>query len=449
MLKFLFFFLFMIPLCFVSRIFWIFQVLFFGISGVFFILVGGSLSGGQCGGISYFFCWDILSFGLLLLTLWVGGLMIMASVKIYEIDYSVSKFLLMFIGLMLFLGLTFSSLNLFMFYFFFECSVIPVLFLILGWGNQSERVQASMYLFFYTLMASFPLMLGIFYLFESEGTLMYSLMGSCVNLDGFYLYLSLILAFLVKMPMFLVHLWLPKAHVEAPISGSMILAGVMLKLGGYGLLRLMSLINGGGVKYNFIWVSLSLIGGGVISLMCMFQVDLKSLVAYSSVVHMSLVLGGTMTLMKWGICGSYLMMISHGLCSSGLFCLLNIVYERLGSRSIFLNKGLINIFPSMTLWWFFLCSCNFAAPPSLSLLSEIMLINSLVSWSFVTMFILVIISFFSFVYTLYLYSFTQHGKFMSVFYIFYNNLREFMLVLLHWVPLNIMILNSELFVLWI
>nr|UXW93420.1 NADH dehydrogenase subunit 4 [Blasticotoma sp. 'tegularis'] len=448
MLKFLFFFLFMIPLCFMSNMFWIFQGLFFGGSGLFIILVGGSL-GVQWGGISYYFGWDILSFGLILLTLWIGGLMIMASVKIYDFNKNMVIFFLVFIGLMLSLIFTFSVLNLFMFYFFFECSLIPVLFLVLGWGNQSERIQASMYLFFYTLMASFPLMLGIFSLFEEVNTLMYPLMVYSLNSEGVYLYLSLILAFLVKMPMFLVHLWLPKAHVEAPISGSMILAGVMLKLGGYGVLRVMNLINDFSMKYNFIWISLSLMGGLIISLMCMFQVDLKSLVAYSSVVHMSLVLGGAMTLMKWGVYGSYLMMISHGLCSSGLFCLLNIVYERLGSRSIFLNKGLINIFPSMTLWWFLLCSCNSAAPPSLSLLSEIMLINSLVSWSSVTVLILMFISFFSFIYTLYLYSFTQHGKFISLFYIFYNNLREFMLVLLHWVPLNILIINSELFILWL
>nr|UXW93472.1 NADH dehydrogenase subunit 4 [Blasticotoma sp. 'minuta'] len=448
MLKFLLFFLSMVPLCFVSNMFWLFQVLFFGGGGLFIILVGGSLSS-QCGGISFYFGWDVLSFGLVTLTLWVGGLMIMASVKIYDFNKSMVKFLLVFIGLMLALIFTFSSLNLFMFYFFFECSLIPVLFLILGWGNQSERIQASMYLFFYTLTASFPLMLGIFFLFEGMDTLLYPLMVYGLNLESGYLYLSLILAFLVKMPMFLVHLWLPKAHVEAPISGSMILAGVMLKLGGYGVLRVMNLINDLGAKYNFIWVSLSLMGGLIVSLMCMFQVDLKSLIAYSSVVHMSLVLGGSMTLMKWGVCGSYLMMLSHGLCSSGLFCLLNIVYERLGSRSIFLNKGLINIFPSLTLWWFLLCSCNFAAPPSLSLLSEVMLINSLVSWSSVTVLILMVISFFSFVYTLYLYSFTQHGKFISVFYIFYNNLREFMLVVLHWVPLNILIINSELFILWI
>nr|UXW93485.1 NADH dehydrogenase subunit 4 [Runaria sp. 'striata'] len=437
---------FMIPLCFIYNLFWEFHILFFFLSGMFIILSGSVEF--YWSEISYLWGCDLLSFGMILLTMWIGALMIMASVKIYK-GMSWMYFLMVYILLMLMLIFTFSSMNLFMFYLFFECSLIPVLFLVLGWGNQSERMQAGMYLLFYTLLASFPLMLGIFKLMKDYDTLVFPLINMFFFSSGVYLYISLIMAFLVKLPMFLVHLWLPKAHVEAPISGSMILAGVMLKLGGYGLLRVGMLINKLGSSYSWVWVTLGLIGGGIVSFMCLIQLDLKSLVAYSSVVHMGLMLGGFMTLMKLGVCSSYLMMISHGLCSSGLFCLLNIVYERLGSRSIFLNKGLINIFPSMTLWWFLLCSSNAAAPPSLSLLSEILLIGSLISWSVLTLMALLIVSFLSFVYTLYLFSFTQHGGGISMFYIFYNNLREFMLVMLHWIPLNILIINSDMFIMWI
>ena len=126
---------------------------------------------------------------------------------------------------------------------------------------------------------------------------------------------------------------------------------------------------------------MSLVGGVFVSLFCIRQTDLKSLIAYSSVAHMGMVIGGIMTLRYWGVCRSYVLMIAHGLCSSGLFCLSNISYERFGRRSLLVNRGLMNLMPRMAMWWFLLSSCNIAAPPSLNLLGEIGLLSRLVSWS--------------------------------------------------------------------
>nr|AML26433.1 NADH dehydrogenase subunit 4 [Staphylinidae sp. BMNH 1274642] len=443
-MKFFFMLIMMIPLSFKKK-FWLNQWSYFMMSFIFFTNVCVTILPFN---LSYTFGCDLLSYVMIMLSFWICSLMLLASSKIYLKNYYYNLFLFMLIMLMISLFLTFSSMNLFVLYLFFEMSLIPTLILILGWGYQPERIQAGTYLLFYTLAASLPMMISIFYYYNNFYTLSIFLMQD--SLDLLFLYFCMNMVFFVKMPMYFVHLWLPKAHVEAPVSGSMILAGVMLKLGGYGLLRLMSLFLSIGMKINFLFIMISMVGGVYVSLICMRQTDMKSLIAYSSVAHMGLVLGGIMTLNYWGLCGALMMMLAHGLCSSGLFCLANISYERLHSRSLYLNKGLINLMPSMSLMWFLFCSSNMAAPPSLNLLGEIMLINSLISWSYYCMIPLSILSFFSAVYSLYLYSYSQHGKLSSYIYSFsMGNSREYLLLLLHWLPLNMLILKSELFTLWL
>nr|YP_010725953.1 NADH dehydrogenase subunit 4 [Anopheles lindesayi]WDY83648.1 NADH dehydrogenase subunit 4 [Anopheles lindesayi] len=447
MLKFIFMMLFMFPLSFLKNFYWMVQNLIFLLTFMFMINLS-SLN--YFNYISYYFGLDMISYGLILLSFWICGLMLMASEKVLS-NFNYEKlFIFMILFLLLMLILTFSSMSVFMFYLFFEASLIPTLFLILGWGYQPERLQAGVYLLFYTLLASLPLLIGIFYILNFMNTLSFTLLLNLSFMNMNLLYLSLIFAFLVKMPMFLVHLWLPKAHVEAPVSGSMILAGILLKLGGYGLLRMFSLLQISGMKYNYWWISVSLVGGVLISLVCLRQTDLKALIAYSSVAHMGIVLSGLLTMTYWGLTGSYALMIAHGLCSSGLFCLANISYERMGSRSLLINKGLLNFMPTLSLWWFLLCSGNMAAPPTLNLLGEISLLNSIVSWSWVSMIMLAFLSFFSAAYSLYLFAYSQHGKIYSGVHFFsVGTVREFLLLMLHWLPLNLLILKSSFCMLWI
>nr|YP_008994047.1 NADH dehydrogenase subunit 4 [Cheirotonus jansoni]AGG19634.1 NADH dehydrogenase subunit 4 [Cheirotonus jansoni] len=445
MMKFLLGLLFMIPFSFMNNKFWFNQYMIFMLVFLFSLCMGFNYSYMH---LSYCLGMDLLSYIMILLSLWICALMLLASGKLYLSNYYSNLFVFTVLILLIFLYVTFSSMNLFVFYLFFEMSIIPTLFLIVGWGYQPERLQAGVYLLFYTLFASLPMMVAIFYYYGLVYSLDYFFFASRV--DSLLFYICMNLVFLIKMPMYLVHMWLPKAHVEAPVSGSMILAGILLKLGGYGLMRLIVLVLVTGVKVNYFIVVISLVGGMFVSFICLRQVDIKSLIAYSSVAHMGLVLGGIMTMNYWGMCGAFAMMVAHGLCSSGLFCLANISYERLLSRSLYLNKGLLNLMPSMGLWWFLLSSSNMAAPPSLNLLGEILLINSLVGWSVLSMLCLVVISFFSAAYSLYLYSYSQHGKMYSGLYSFSSGyVREFLLLVLHWVPLNLLILKGGLYSLWI
>nr|YP_010586025.1 NADH dehydrogenase subunit 4 [Anisocentropus maculatus]UZZ43761.1 NADH dehydrogenase subunit 4 [Anisocentropus maculatus] len=423
-----------------KKMFWKNQMNFFIL---FFFMMFSNINLFYFTNLSYKFGMDILSYSLILLSIWIFILMFKASSKIYFNNIMNVTFLFVMMMLILMLICTFSAMDLFLFYVYFESSLIPIMLLIMGWGYQPERLQAGLYLLFYTLFVSLPMLMGIFYIYKSYNLMMIC-MFSKMEINLVIMYVVMFMAFLVKLPMIFVHLWLPKAHVEAPVSGSMILAAIMLKLGAYGMMRLLIMFMVTNSKFSFYLVSISLIGGVYLSLLCLHQVDLKSLIAYSSVVHMSMVLAGLLTLNYWGFMSSLILLIGHGLCSSGLFCLINMNYERIASRSFYLNKGLLNIMPLLSMWWFLFVSSNMAAPPSLNLFGEIGILNSLINWSFWLMVVLIFLSFFSASYSLYLYMYSQHGKFIFFMNNYFNCVcREYLLLFLHWVPLNLLILKMD------
>nr|AET09682.1 NADH dehydrogenase subunit 4 [Gondogeneia antarctica] len=394
--------------------------------------------------VSHLFEVDLVGLGLIHLSVWLSVMCLLASMKIKKEMNNASVFSLLNILLLVFLLLSFSVSDNLLFFISFECCLIPVFIMIMGWGTQPERWGAGLYLIFYTLLGSFPLFFLILYMdFKSGSCYMFS--SKCLLLKDNLLLLFLIMAFLVKFPMYGVHVWLLKAHVEAPVAGSMILAGILLKLGGYGLIRMLS-VWGGSVNWVLdLVVVVSLWGGVLLSVSCLRQTDMKLLIAMSSVVHMSLCICSLMIISELGYKGCLMMMMGHGLCSSGLFFLANMVYERTGSRSMLVSKGLLNLMPSVSLWWFLLLVTNMSAPPGLNFASEVVLLISLISWEMKLMVGLMLMGFFSGAYSLYLFSLSQHGT-----YLFSNSgfssgrLLEFLVLVLHWLPVNMMVLSAYL-----
>lgn len=186
----------------------------------------------------------------------------------------------------------FLTINFLVFYVSFEFVFLLIFVFLLGWGKTAERLQASFYMFFYTMVFSLPFLIILVDCFINYGSSFYSFSFFSY---GEYFLVFMLLVFVVKLPLFGFHLWLPKAHVEAPVAGSIILAGVLLKLGGYGLYRFLSIISTYG-NFSFIFFSyffyVSLFGSLLVSFFCLRQIDLKTLIAYSSVVHMRVIVLG-------------------------------------------------------------------------------------------------------------------------------------------------------------
>nr|AQU13073.1 NADH dehydrogenase subunit 4 [Plakobranchus cf. ocellatus HW-2015] len=309
-----------------------------------------------------------------------------------------------------FLVLAFSSSNMINFYVWFEASLIPTLILIICWGYQPERLQAGTYMMLYTVGASLPLLVILIWrCVEMSSSNVFLMSFSSSN---FFLGCLIFIygAFLVKLPMYGVHLWLPKAHVEAPLAGSMILAGILLKLGGFGLFQMnkcFSLCSN--YSLSLFLVGVSLWGGFLAILVCLRQVDVKAYVAYSSVGHMGLVSAGVILDRTWGASSALVTMVAHGFASSALFCLAFFTYEKSHSRSMPYMKGILKLYPILSLWWFIFCCINMAAPPTINLLGEMMIIPSVWFSFWGLAVVMVVMVFLSAAYNMYLYSSINHG----------------------------------------
>nr|YP_010956532.1 NADH dehydrogenase subunit 4 [Physiculus nematopus]WMY89625.1 NADH dehydrogenase subunit 4 [Physiculus nematopus] len=390
---------------------------------------------------------DPLSTPLLALSCWLLPLMILAS-QHHLLTEPVNRqrtFISILTILQIFLILAFSATEMIMFFIMFEATLIPTLSLITRWGNQTERLNAGTYFLFYTLAGSLPLLVALLMLQNDMGTLSMLIVN---YMDPFFApsttnkiwWAACMIAFFVKMPLYGMHLWLPKAHVEAPIAGSMILAAVLLKLGGYGIMRIMVLLAPISKEMVYPFIILALWGVVMAGSICLRQTDLKALIAYSSVSHMGLVVAALLIQTPWGFKGALVLMIAHGLTSSALFCLANINYERIHSRTMLLARGLQIALPLMSSWWLFASFANLALPPLPNLVGEIMIVTALFNWSPWTLALTGTGMLITATYTLYMFLINQRGPLPPhITVLSPSHTRENLLIALHLIPLLLLI----------
>nr|YP_008474787.1 NADH dehydrogenase subunit 4 [Spinibarbus caldwelli]AGS43567.1 NADH dehydrogenase subunit 4 [Spinibarbus caldwelli] len=395
---------------------------------------------------------DPLSTPLLVLTCWLLPLMILASQNHINPE-PISRqrlYITLLTSLQTFLIMAFSATEIIMFYIMFEATLIPTLIIITRWGNQTERLNAGTYFLFYTLAGSLPLLVALLLLQQSTGTLsmlvlQYSQPLQLNSWAHMIWWAGCLIAFLVKMPLYGVHLWLPKAHVEAPVAGSMVLAAVLLKLGGYGMMRMMVMLDPLSKELAYPFIILALWGIIMTGSICLRQTDLKSLIAYSSVSHMGLVAGGILIQTPWGFSGAIILMIAHGLVSSALFCLANTAYERTHSRTMILARGLQMIFPLTAMWWFIANLANLALPPLPNLMGELMIITTLFNWSPWTILLTGLGTLITAAYSLYMFLMSQRGPTPNhIMGLQPFHTREHLLMTLHLIPVILLVTKPEL-----
>jgi proton-translocating NADH-quinone oxidoreductase chain M len=295
-------------------------------------------------------------------------------------EKEIKDYLLLLFLLEIALLLTFSVLNLFLFYILFEFILIPMFLMIGIWGSREKKIRAAYLLLAYTIVCSLLMLIGLFYIHTATGTFDYQRLVRYEfnSVEQKFLWVAFFISFASKIPMFPIHIWLPEAHVEAPTVGSVLLAGILLKLGVYGFLRYnIVLFPDASVYFSPLVYSFSILGVLFSSLIAIKQTDLKRIIAYSSIAHMNLVTIGIFSGNIIGIEGAIVQSISHGFVSSALFFLIGILYNRHHSKLINYYSGLVLVMPLYSIFFIFFTMSNIALPGTSSFVGEFLLLNGI------------------------------------------------------------------------
>jgi proton-translocating NADH-quinone oxidoreductase chain M len=316
-------------------------------------------------GISLFFL--LLTTLLIPLCILIGWNSVHSNVKGYLISFLLIEFSL--IGV-------FCVLDLLMFYICFESVLIPM-FLVIGiWGSRERKVLAAYYFFLYTLLGSVVMLLSILYIYYQVGTTDYEVLLTFTfsDFEQKFLWFTFFLAFAAKVPMVPVHLWLPEAHVEAPTAGSVILAGVLLKMGTYGFIRFsLPLFPQASFYFTPFVYTISLVGIVYTSLTAIRQTDFKRIIAYTSIAHMNVVMLGIFSFNSVGIEGALLQSLSHGFVASALFIVIGVVYERYRTRLVKYYGGLVHTMPLYVSIFMFFTMANIGIPGTSGFIGEFLI----------------------------------------------------------------------------
>ena len=362
---------------------------------------------------------DILSLNLILLSTF---LLLVCFLSYWNLKYkSIYYFYILSFSLWILINV-FSSLDFFYFFIFFELIVIPMFFLIGIWGSRSRKITASYQLFIYTLFGSIFIFICIFDILLSKGNLSFDFFLNYLYYDKrqFIIWILLFLGFSIKIPIVPFHLWLPEAHVEAPTPGSVILAGILLKLGSYAVLRFL-LGSFTLICYDLIFILLiiALFSLTHTSIVALCQIDIKKIIAYSSVAHMNYSLIGLFSQNILGLAGSYIMIYSHAITSSALFLGIGVLYDRYKTRLIFYYGGLVSFMPIFSIFFFIFILSNIGFPGTFNFIGEFLLTYGAISFSFIIIIITTISLILTLIYSLFLYNRIFFGYIKSLFIKYY------------------------------
>jgi len=320
---------------------------------------------------------DGISLFFVLLTTFLVPLCLLGSWEVPGPSKKVKEYTAAFLIMEGFILIVFTVLDLLVFYVFFEAVLIPI-FLIIGiWGSRERRIRAAYFLFLYTLLGSVLMLLGILVIYFTMGTTDYQLLIQQPLAENrqYLLWLAFFGSFAVKVPMVPVHIWLPEAHVEAPTAGSVILAGILLKLGSYGLVRFsLPLFPLATIYFTPLVYAMAVIAVVYTSLTAIRQTDMKRIIAYASVAHMNLTLVGLFSLTPMGVEGSLLQMLSHGLVSGALFLCVGVLYDRYHSRMVKYYSGIAHSMPIYATIFLFFTMANIALPGTSSFVGEFLIL---------------------------------------------------------------------------